>query len=104
MRHPSVWSPCSRARAFPDSGLPQILNTHPSKHDTNRNSVNLAKVVRRMKPAILIGAERPIVFALSNPPAPAEANPADPLAWTDARAPIAARPFGSPKGSPERNF
>jgi malate dehydrogenase (oxaloacetate-decarboxylating) len=35
------------------------------------------------------GADRPIVFALSSPPARAEANPADLLAWTDGRALIA---------------
>jgi malate dehydrogenase (oxaloacetate-decarboxylating) len=82
------------------------------KHDGNGNGVSLAEVVHRVKPTMLIGAstaagsfteaivkemaahtERPIVFALSNPPARAEANPADLLAWTDGRALIAT---GSP--------
>jgi malate dehydrogenase (oxaloacetate-decarboxylating) len=81
-------------------------------HDGNENGVSLAEVVRRVNPTMLIGAstaagsfteaivremaahtERPIVFALSNPPARAEANPADLLAWTDGRALIAT---GSP--------
>ncbi|MGA1995433.1 MAG: NAD-dependent malic enzyme [Bryobacteraceae bacterium] len=82
------------------------------KHDENGNGISLAEVVHRVKPTMLIGAstaagsfteaivkemaantERPIVFALSNPPARAEANPADLLAWTDGRALIAT---GSP--------
>jgi malate dehydrogenase (oxaloacetate-decarboxylating) len=68
----------------------------------------LAEVVRRVKPTMLIGAstvsgaftegivremaantERPIIFALSMPPALAEANPSDLIAWTDGRALIA---------------
>jgi len=82
------------------------------KHDGNGNGVDLAEVVRRVKPTMLIGAstaagsfteaivkemaahtERPIVFALSSPPAQAEAKPADLIAWTDGRALVAT---GSP--------
>jgi malate dehydrogenase (oxaloacetate-decarboxylating) len=82
------------------------------KHDGDGNRISLAEVVRRVKPTMLIGAstasgsfteaivkemaahtERPIIFALSNPPARAEANPADLIAWTDGRALIAT---GSP--------
>jgi len=78
------------------------------KHDGNGGGVSLAEVVRRVKPTMLIGAstapssftreivkemaahtERPIIFTLSNPPARAEANPADLIAWTDGRALIA---------------
>jgi malate dehydrogenase (oxaloacetate-decarboxylating) len=77
------------------------------KRDAN-GSVSLAEVVRRVSPTMLIGAstaagtfteaivkemaahtERPIIFALSNPPARAEATPADLIAWTDGRALIA---------------
>lgn len=82
------------------------------EHDGNGNGVSLAEVVRRVKPTMLIGAstaggsfteaivkemashtERPIIFALSNPPVKTEANPADLIAWTDGRALIAT---GSP--------
>jgi malate dehydrogenase (oxaloacetate-decarboxylating) len=78
------------------------------KYDGNGNGIGLAEVVRRVAPTMLIGAstasgsfteaiirdmaahtERPIVFALSTPPARAEANPADLIAWTDGRALIA---------------
>ncbi len=70
--------------------------------------VDLAEVVRRVKPTMLIGAstvggsfteaivkdmaantERPIIFALCSPPARAAANPADLIHWTDGRALIA---------------
>jgi malate dehydrogenase (oxaloacetate-decarboxylating) len=76
------------------------------------NGIGLAEVVRRVKPTMLIGAstasgsftetivrdmaahtERPIIFALSNPPLQAEAKPADLIAWTEGRALIAT---GSP--------
>jgi malate dehydrogenase (oxaloacetate-decarboxylating) len=82
------------------------------KHDWNGNGVSLAEVVHRVSPTMLVGAstasgsftesivkemaantERPIIFALSNPPVQAEANPADLLAWTNGRALIAT---GSP--------
>jgi len=82
--------------------------SHAWKRDGNGNGVDLAEVVRRVKPTMLIGAstvggsfteaivremaahtERPIVFALCHPAARAAANPADLLAWTDGRALIA---------------
>jgi malate dehydrogenase (oxaloacetate-decarboxylating) len=82
--------------------------SHAWKHDGNGNGVDLAEVVRRVKPTMLIGAstvagsfteaivremaahtERPIIFALCHPAARAAANPADLLAWTDGRALIA---------------
>lgn len=82
------------------------------KQDGGTNGVSLAEVVRRVKPTMLVGAstvsgaftedivkemaahtERPIIFALSNPPALTEANPADLIAWTEGRALIAT---GSP--------
>jgi malate dehydrogenase (oxaloacetate-decarboxylating) len=78
------------------------------KHDGNGNGVDLAEVVRRVKPTMLIGAstasgsfteaivkemaahtERPIIFPLSTPTPLAEATPADLIAWTDGRALIA---------------
>ena len=73
--------------------------------------IGLAEVVHRVKPTMLIGASssgsfteaivremaadtpRPIIFALSNPAASSEANPADLIAWSDGRALIAT---GSP--------
>ncbi len=82
------------------------------RHDETGNGIGLAEVVRRVKPTMLIGAstasdsfteaivremaahtERPIIFALSNPPPRAEANPVDLITWTDGRALIAT---GSP--------
>ena len=76
------------------------------KHDPG--GIGLAEVVRRVQPTMLIGAstvagsfteaivrdmaahtERPIIFALSNPPARAEADPSDLIAWTDGRALVA---------------
>jgi malate dehydrogenase (oxaloacetate-decarboxylating) len=78
------------------------------KRAGNGNGVDLAEVVRRVKPTMLIGAstvggsfteamvremaahtERPIIFPLCHPAARAAANPADLLAWTDGRALIA---------------
>lgn len=82
------------------------------KHEGKDNAVNLAEVVRRVAPTMLIGAsnaaggftesivrtmaantERPIIFVLSYPQARAEANPADLIAWTEGRALVAT---GSP--------
>lgn len=70
--------------------------------------IDLAEVVRRVQPTILIGAStaagsfteaivknmaahtlRPIIFALSNPAVNTEANPSDLIAWTDGRALVA---------------
>src|ERR1039457_491717 len=72
------------------------------KHDLPGNGLSLAEVVRRVSPTMLIGAstvsgsfteaivkqmaahtERPIIFALSNPPVRSEANPADLISWTE---------------------
>jgi malate dehydrogenase (oxaloacetate-decarboxylating) len=82
------------------------------KHDLPGNGLSLAEVVYRVSPTMLIGAsavsggfteaivkemaahtERPIIFALSNPPVRSEAKPADLIAWTEGRALIAT---GSP--------
>ncbi len=85
-----------------------IAESNGWKRDVNGNGIALAEVVHRVKPTMLIGAstvggsfteaivremaahtERPIIFALCHPPARAEANPADVIAWTDGRALIA---------------
>jgi malate dehydrogenase (oxaloacetate-decarboxylating) len=77
--------------------------------------VGLAEVVRQVKPTMLIGASsspgsftesivkemashtvRPIIFVLSTPPLRAEAHPADLIAWTSARALIAAGSLFAP--------
>ncbi len=82
------------------------------RHDGPENGIELAEVVRRMQPTMLIGAStvsgaftevivkemaartsHPIIFPLSNPTPRAEAMPADLIAWTDGRALIAT---GSP--------
>jgi malate dehydrogenase (oxaloacetate-decarboxylating) len=79
--------------------------SHAWKHGRNGDGVDLAEVVRRVQPTMLIGAstvagsfteaivremaahtDRPIIFALCHPAARAAANPADLLAWTDGRA------------------
>jgi malate dehydrogenase (oxaloacetate-decarboxylating) len=78
------------------------------KREAPGHGVDLAEVVRRVKPSMLIGAstaggsfteaivremaahtERPIIFALCRPAARAEANPADLIAWTEGRALVA---------------
>lgn len=72
-------------------------------------TIDLAEVVRRVKPTMLIGASgvagaftaeiiremashhaRPIIFTLSSPRPRAEAKPADLITWTEGRALIAA--------------
>ena len=82
------------------------------RRDMPADGVGLAEVVRQVMPTMLIGASsasgsfteaiikemaahtaRPIIFVLSTPPVRAEANPADLIAWTGARALIAT---GSP--------
>jgi malate dehydrogenase (oxaloacetate-decarboxylating) len=98
-----------------DHQLPYVRPAAESrgwKQDRRAGGVGLAEVVRQVMPTMLIGASsssgsfteaivremathtaRPIIFVLSTPPVRAEANPADLIAWTSARALIAT---GSP--------
>jgi malate dehydrogenase (oxaloacetate-decarboxylating) len=78
------------------------------RRDGEGGAIDLAEVVRRVNPTMLIGTAtvgggfteaivremaahttRPIIFALCTPPARAAALPADLIAWTDGRALIA---------------
>jgi malate dehydrogenase (oxaloacetate-decarboxylating) len=82
------------------------------KRDGPKGTIDLAEVVRQVRPTMLIGTSttssvfteaivremakhcvRPIIFPLSNPAPIAEATPADLIAWTEGRALIAT---GSP--------
>ena len=82
------------------------------KRSGTPGEIDLAEVVRQVRPTMLIGAstaagifteaivremskycERPIIFPLSSPAPMAEATPADLIAWTEGRALIAT---GSP--------
>ncbi len=84
----------------------------PAREVRGWAGVDLAEVVRRVRPTILIGTsgvagaftqdvvaemasavDRPLILPLSNPTTLAEANPTDLIAWTDGRALIAT---GSP--------
>jgi malate dehydrogenase (oxaloacetate-decarboxylating) len=82
------------------------------RREAGGGALSLAEVVRWVKPTMLIGTstasgsfteeivremathtERPIIFALSNPPTRIEAHPSDLIAWTNGRALVAT---GSP--------
>jgi malate dehydrogenase (oxaloacetate-decarboxylating) len=82
------------------------------RRETKGSAISLAEVVARVRPTMLIGTstapcsfteaivremaahvDRPIIFALSNPPTRTEANPAELIAWTNGRALVAT---GSP--------
>jgi malate dehydrogenase (oxaloacetate-decarboxylating) len=92
----------------------QAMYARPARESKNwrrggdGDGIGLAEVVHRVNPTMLVGAstspgsfteaivkemaahaERPIIFALSNPSARAEANPADLISWTEGRALIA---------------
>jgi malate dehydrogenase (oxaloacetate-decarboxylating) len=90
----------------------QLAYARPAAESQSWKGGGLDEVVRRVSPTMLIGAstaggsfteaivkemaahtERPIIFALSSPPARAEANPADLISWTGGRVLIAT---GSP--------
>ena len=79
-----------------------------SRRDGTANAIDLAEVMRQVRPTMLIGAsgtasafteaivrdmarhtDRPIIFPLSSPASLAEATPANLIAWTDGRALIA---------------
>ena len=109
---PSEFLPPPALHAYQVPYARPAAETRAWKHDGIGTSVSLAEVVRRVKP---IGAstagdsfteaivremaahtERPIIFALSNPPVRAEANPADLIAWADGRTLSATgSPFGA---------
>jgi malate dehydrogenase (oxaloacetate-decarboxylating) len=98
------------------AGLPDYQATYARpaaeskrwKRGGNGTGIDLAEVVHRVKPTMMIGTStaagsfteaivremaahtaRPIIFALSSPPPRAEANPGDLIAWTEGRALIA---------------